>query len=67
MPQITLNGEPHSIEEPLTVADLLKSLGMSGKPVVVELNGSALTPSEHLTADLPDGARVELITLAAGG
>jgi sulfur carrier protein len=67
MPQITLNGEPHAIAEPLTIASLLESLGMSSKPVVVELNGHALPPSEHLTAEVADGSKVELITLAAGG
>lgn len=67
MPQITLNGEPHAITEPLTVASLLESLGMSRMPVVVELNGNALPPSEHPTAEVADGSKIELITLAAGG
>jgi sulfur carrier protein len=67
MPQITLNGEPHAITVPLTIASLLESLGISRKPVVVELNGNALPPSEHSIAEVTDGSKVELIILAAGG
>ena len=64
---ITLNGSPHPLPESLTVAALLDALGMTGKPVVVELNREALTPAEHLTTTIHPGAQVELVTLAAGG
>ena len=67
MPQITLNGQPHTITVPITIASLLESLDISRKPVVVELNGNALPPSEHSTAEVTDGSKLELITLAAGG
>lgn len=64
---ITVNGESHAIESGLTVSALLGSLGFADKPVVVELNGNALTPSEHPTIAITDGAKLEVITLAAGG
>jgi len=66
-PTITLNGRPYPLESPTTVPDLLATLGFAGKPVVVELNGQALTPAEHATAQVTPGATLELITLAAGG
>ena len=64
---ITLNGSPHPLAAPATVAQLLEHLGLTGKPVVVELNHAALTPAEHATAMVADGAQVEIVVLAAGG
>ena len=64
---ITLNGKAHPLETATTVAALLKTLGLEDKPVVVELDGEALTRSEHSNAEVKPGARLEVITLAAGG
>lgn len=64
---ITLNGKPRELDAPVPVAQLLADLGLTGKPVVVELNHAALAPSEHATAMVADGARVEIVVLAAGG
>jgi sulfur carrier protein len=64
---ITLNGAPHSVSVETTVASLLESLGLAGKPVVVELVGEAVFPRDHPQTRIADGARVEIVTLAAGG
>lgn len=64
---ITLNGTPHPLAEGTTVAGLLESLGLAAKPVVVELDGEAIFPRDHHQTLIPDGARVEIVTLAAGG
>ena len=64
---ITLNGTPHPLPEEITVAGLLESLGLAGKPVVVELDGEAVFPRDHPQTAVRDGARVEIVTLAAGG
>lgn len=64
---ITLNGQPHGIEVPMTVAGLLRSLGMEGKPVVVELDEVAVFPREFSHTSVADGAKVEIVVLAAGG
>ena len=64
---ITLNGSPHPIPADNTVAGLLESLGLAGKPVVVELDGEAVFPRDHTQTSIRDGARVEIVTLAAGG
>lgn len=67
MPTIQLNGKPHCLASSVTVAELLRELGMDSKPVVVELDGRALAPSAHPTTTVTPGAKVELVTLAAGG
>ena len=64
---ITLNGSPHPVSAETTVASLLESLGLAGKPVVVELDGEAVFPRDHAGTRIPNGARIEIVTLAAGG
>jgi thiamine biosynthesis protein ThiS len=64
---ITLNGTPHLLPGETTVAGLLESLSLSGKPVVVELDGQAVFPRDHAGIRIQDGARIEIVTLAAGG
>ncbi len=64
---IILNGSPHAITGETTVGRLLESLGLAGKPVVVELDGRPVLPRDHPHTPVRDGARVEIVTLAAGG
>ena len=65
--KIQLNGNPHEIETTMTVSDLLESIGFAGKPVVVELDEQAIFPRDYPTIVVGDGARIEIVTLAAGG
>ena len=64
---ITLNGAPHPHPEPISIGQLLQNLGLDGKPVVVELEGQAVFPRDHAQPLVQPGARVEIVTLAAGG
>ena len=64
---IQLNGSPHPLKEPCTVEALLESLDMKGKPVVVELNGTALSPREFAGIMVNDDAVVEIVSIVAGG
>lgn len=65
--KIILNGTPHEITSAMAVADLLASLGLAGKPVVVELDEQAVFPRDYEKLQVSEGARVEVVTLAAGG
>jgi thiamine biosynthesis protein ThiS len=64
---ITLNGSPHPIEGALAIDRLLASIGLAGKPVVVELNEQAVFPRDYPQTLVQPGDRVEIVTLAAGG
>jgi len=64
---ILLNGSPREIETGTTVTDLLASIGLAGKPVVVELDEQAVFPRDYPQMMVGAGARVEVIMLAAGG
>jgi sulfur carrier protein len=65
--KIYLNGNPHELEKSISVADLLGSIGFGGKPVVVELNEEAVFPRDYSNVMVENEARVEVVTLAAGG
>lgn len=64
---ITLNGQPHPLDSEITLPDLLASLGLSGKPVVVELNQQAILPRDFPLTLIQANDQLEIITLAAGG
>lgn len=67
MISIKLNGTAHEMKSPVTVRELLESLGLGGKPVVVEVDEVAVFPREYGEVRTTDGARVEIVALAAGG
>ena len=64
---ITLNGGPYEIERVMTLGELLSALGLEGKPVVVELDEEAVFPRDYESRQVAGGAKVEVVTLAAGG
>lgn len=64
---ITLNGERREIESPLTVAGLLKDLGLQPEHVAVELNSELVTRARHGETRLEEGDAMEVVTLVGGG
>jgi sulfur carrier protein len=65
---LTLNGSTRGFEaDTHTVASLLETLGLAGKPVVVELDREPVFPADYAATRVPDGANVEIVTIAAGG
>lgn len=67
MPQITLNAEPRSFPDPLTVAGLLTALGRDPLKLAVEVNERVVPRAEHDRVPLRDGDAVEIVTLVGGG
>lgn len=65
--KITLNGAPRELVVPQTVRSLLELIGLSGKPVVVEQNQTALLPREMDAAAVHDGDVIEIVQITAGG
>ena len=65
---ITINGKKNSTyKEPMLVDELISSLNLAETPVLIELNGIALRKSEFPSANIDDGAIIEIIQIAAGG
>ncbi|MEN0021118.1 MAG: sulfur carrier protein ThiS [Planctomycetota bacterium] len=65
--QITVNGEPQTHPDGLSVADLLAHLDLAGKPCAVEVSKSLVPKRDHAEHRLAEGDAVEIVTLVGGG
>jgi thiazole synthase len=65
--QITLNGECHKIPGPLSVAELLRRLGLKPEHVAVEVNRDLVTRSRLADTVVANGDVLEVVTLVGGG
>jgi thiazole synthase len=65
--QITVNGEGHEVTGPLSVAELLKHLGLKPEHVAVEVNQELITRSKHAEWVIAHGDVLEVVTLVGGG
>ena len=64
---LTVNGQTRSFADTATIADLLETLGLAGKPVVVEQNQRALLPREIAETTVAEGDVIEIVQITAGG
>ena len=65
--RVLANGDPVELPAGATVADLLSSLRLGAKWVLVERNGEPVPRPELRTTALADGDRLELVRAVAGG
>ena len=65
--EITLNGEKHFLVEPLSVVDLLRSLGVDPEKVAVELDRRIVRVPDWGGVMVGDGAVVEVVQFVGGG
>lgn len=64
---IVLNGEPRRVPDGLNVAGLLKFLKIDGQKVAVELNREIVRKPQWESAEVRDGAQVEVVWFVGGG
>ena len=67
MLKITLNGEPETLDGPVTVAELLRRAVPEKRRVAVEVNREIVPRSRHDTHQLKDGDQVEIVHAIGGG
>lgn len=67
MNTITVNGIEHTLDAETTLRDLLARLGLAGRPVVAELNGTAILPRTFGETLVRPGDSLELVAICAGG
>ena len=65
--QITLNGDPHEVAAPITVADLLAQLDIDPRRVAVEHNLTVLKRDTFATTLVQEGDTVEIVNFVGGG
>lgn len=64
---ITLNGEPYELDEPLSVADLLRKLSIDARRVAVEYNYAILKRPLFADTTVHEGDRIEIVNFVGGG
>ncbi len=67
MVRVAANGDAVDLAEGATVEDLLATLGLGGRWVLVERNGEPVPRATLASTVLADGDRVELVRAVAGG
>jgi thiamine biosynthesis protein ThiS len=65
--KLTLNGELREITTAVTISDLLASLQLLGKLVLVERNGQPVQRSDFAVTKIAESDTVEIVRLSAGG
>ena len=64
---ITLNGDAHQIDGPLSVSALLQRLDIDARRVAVELNLSVVKKALYDSSIVKDGDEVEIVNFVGGG
>ncbi len=64
---VTVNGTNRKLSGEMSIADLLKELGVPSEGTAVALNGAVVPRKDHGTAILVDDDVVEVIRAVAGG
>ena len=65
--EISVNGEKRSVAVALSVAELLREMGLEGKRLAVERNGEIVPKSNHAATALAEGDRIEIVIAVGGG
>lgn len=64
---IILNGKPTEVQTLGSITEFLESIGLAGKPVVVEHNKVAVFPRDYSQTQLAESDQIEIVNIAAGG
>jgi thiamine biosynthesis protein ThiS len=65
--QITLNGQPETLDSATTLGQLLSRLELEPIRVAVEINEDLVPRKRFAETAIRDGDRVEIVTLVGGG
>ena len=65
--EISVNGEQRSVAAALSVAELLRGMGLEGMRLAVERNGEIVPKSNHAATALAEGDRIEIVIAVGGG
>ena len=64
---ITINGDPRTVDGPATLASLLETLGLDPRTVVVELNREIVRRPQLADTPVRSGDAIELVHFVGGG
>ena len=65
--RIMLNGDPYTLERPMTIASLLAGLDIDPRRVAVERNCVIVKRDQYATTAIADGDQIEIVNFVGGG
>ena len=67
MMQVIVNGTPRAVEAPVTLAELVRVLGLEGKRIAIERNGEIVPKSRYAATRVDADDRLEIVGAVGGG
>lgn len=67
MIEIILNGQPHQLNESISISNLLSQLELQNKRLAVELNNELIPKGQHATHYIKAGDKLEIVHAIGGG
>lgn len=64
---IAINGEPRTLEDGLTLQQLISQLGLENKRLAIEVNHEIVPRSEHASYILKPDDKIEIVQAIGGG
>ena len=65
--QLIINGQPQTVQEGLSLSDLIAQLNMKAERVAVERNGVIVSRNDWPQTALQNGDRLEIVHFVGGG
>jgi len=65
--QLIINGQPQTVQEGLSLSDLIAQLNMKAERVAVERNGTIVPRNDWPQTALQSGDRLEIVHFVGGG
>ncbi|HEX6463194.1 MAG TPA: sulfur carrier protein ThiS [Vicinamibacterales bacterium] len=65
--RIMLNGDPYTVEPPMTIAGLLAQLDIDPRRVAVERNFLIIKRDHYVTTSIAEGDEIEIVNFVGGG
>ncbi len=64
---IVLNGDPYTLDQPLTITALLAKLDIDPRRVAVERNFLIVKRDQYPSTGIADGDQIEIVNFVGGG
>jgi sulfur carrier protein len=64
---VCINGAQQTFGQPVSIADLIVSMELTGKRIAIERNGEIVPRSQFAQQLLADGDKLEVVVAVGGG
>jgi len=64
---VRINGSQQTFEQQTSIADLVASMGLTGKRIAIECNGEIVSRSLFTQRLLSEGDKIEVVVAVGGG